>query len=271
MGRGRLRPAITRATLTHREPHQVLDLKEMIVQTTAGLWRVTLIAVLLASGCDGSRSAGDAQADSAAVASDTGPAPASCLPLVPDMRGSLLGQRELAQREARRMRVSGAGVARSDSGGTVTITPACGSHAFNEDDLARGQFVARLTMQGANERFSRFPNDTVYWWVYLDLTSGTPVFHSEFLSTAATTDADRAYVRRGDFVIRCKAAGERPKAEMAGWEPVHEAEACPASEARFRLLQQVAASDSGTAGSGGTSPWFGCKLGCCQSSRPVLQ
>lgn len=235
------------------------------------LRRASVAALLFTTACgDAERDARDSAADSAARVSDTGQAAASCLPLVPDVRGSLVGQRELAQREARRMRVSGDGVARSDSAGTVTITPACGSHAFNEDELARGQFVARLTIQGTNPRFSRVPNDTVYWWVYLDLTTGTPVFHSEFLSTAATTDADRAYVQRGDFVIRCKAATARPKAEMAGWEPVHEAEACPASEAQVRLLQPVAATDSGTAGSGGTSPWFGCKLGCCQSSRTQL-
>lgn len=235
------------------------------MQITDCRWRAALIAVLLTGAC------GDmgADRDTAAVAAtgDTGEASASCLPLVPDVRGSLVGQREAAQREARRMRVSADGVAREDSGGTVTIAPACGSHTFNEDDLARGQFVARLTIDGTVPRFSRFANDTVYWWVYLDLTSGTPVFHSEFLSTSATSDADQAHVRRADFVIRCKAAGERPKMELAGWEPVHEPEACPATDAQMRFLAQPTALDSGTAGGGGTSPWFGCKLGCCQSSR----
>ena len=238
------------------------------MQTTGCRWHVALIAALLAGACGDMGSERDTAA--VAVPDDTGESSASCLPLVPDARGSLVGQREVAQREARRMRVSADGIARTDSGGTVTIAPACGSHTFNEDDLARGQFVARLTIDGTVPRFSRFANDTVYWWVYLDLTSGTPVFHSEFLSTAATSDAERAYVRRGDFVIRCKATGERPKMELAGWEPVHEAEACPATDAQMRLLPQQAALDSGTAGGGGTSPWFGCKLGCCQSSR-ILQ
>ena len=165
--------------------------------------------------------------------------------------------------------MSGSGISRTDSGGTITIAPACGSHAFNEDDLARGQFVARLTIAGSDARFSAFPNDTVYWWVYLDLTSGTPEFHSEFLSTLATTDADQIYVRRGDFVIRCKASAERPRTELAGWEQPHQAEACPASDAQMRFLMQ-ARDDSGTAGGGGTAPWFGCKLGCCQSSMPAV-
>lgn len=222
-----------------------------------------------ALGC-GAPERGDVAAtdDSARPTSDTGAA--SCLPLVPEVSGSLVGQRETAQREARRVRVATDGVTRADSGGArITIAPTCGSHAFRAGDLARGQFVARLTIDGMAPRFSRFENDTVYWWVYLDLTSGRPVFHSEFLSTRATTDAPGAYLRRGDFVIRCKPRADRPRAEQAGWEPVHEAEACPPDEAAMRLLQPAVA-DSGTQGGGGTAPWFGCTLGCCQSSRFFL-
>lgn len=238
--------------------------KEYIVRSPAFACMLMLSAFPFVSAC----SASDSRTDSAVLASDTSPATPSCLPLVPDVRGSLVGQRELAQREARRLRVSGPGVTHADTDATLTITPACGSHAFNEDELAGGQFVARLTIDGTDARFSRFPNDTVYWWVYLDLTSGTPVFYSEFLSTRATSDEDRAYLRRGDFVIRCKPQAQRPKSEIAGWEPVHEAEACPASDARLLFLQdQRALLDSGTSGGGSTSPWFGCKLGCCQSSH----
>ncbi len=238
----------------------------MILRTTVFL-RLMLAAAVLASGCgdDGP----DDRADSAALASDTGHASPSCLPLVPDVRGSLAGQRELAQREARRMRVAGDGVPYTDSLGTVRITPACGSHAFNEDELARGQFVARLTIDGSAPRFSRFQNDTVYWWVYLDLTSGAPVFRSEFLSIAASDDANRGYISSGDFVIRCKADDLRPRTEAAGWEPLHDAEACPTSGQKMMLAPQPASLDSGQTGSGGTSPWFGCKLGCCQSSRTI--
>ena len=237
------------------------------MQTPASRWFGALIAVMFASACGDGTSDQDSAADSTALVSDTGQASASCLPLVPDVRGSLVGQRALAQREARRMRVSGRGERHPRL--PVTITPACGSHAFNEDELARGQFVARLTIDGTDTALSAFPNDTVYWWVYLDLTSGTPVFHSEFLSTLATGDADSAHVKRGDFVIRCKDAGQRPKSEQAGWERVHAAEPCPPSNEQAGLLM-IAPQDSGTAGPGGTSPWFGCKLGCCQSSRTQL-
>lgn len=233
------------------------------------LHRTLLFTVAFTTACGGGTSDRDTLADSAAR-NDTTQVAASCLPMVPNVRGSLVGQRDSAQHEARRVRLSGDGVAHQDSaGGTVTITPTCGSHTFREEDLARGQFVARLTIDGNAPRFSRFPNDTVYWWVYLDLTSGEPVFHSEFLSTAAVSDTGQVYLRRGDFVIRCKPASDRPKAEVAGWEPVHEPEACPASDARMPLIMPVqsTALDSGTQGSGGNSPWFGCKLGCCQSSQ----
>lgn len=243
------------------------------MQTTMVLPRTLLLSLAFTASCGGGTSDRDTLADSAARGGDTAQVAASCLPMVPNVRGSLVGQRDSAQREARRVRLSGEGVARRDSaGGTVTIIPTCGSHTFREEDLARGQFVARLTIDGSAPRFSRFPNDTVYWWVYLDLTSGAPVFHSEFLSTAAVSDTGRAYLRRGDFVIRCKPASDRPKSELAGWEPDHRAEACPASDARMPLIMEIqpTALDSGTQGSGGNSPWFGCKLGCCQSSRIFL-
>lgn len=239
------------------------------MQTTSAAARAGLLCLVFTAACNGlDGTARDTVADSAGPGGDTTQVSASCLPMVPGLRGSLVGQRDSAQSEARRVRVSGDGVARRDSaGGLVTITPTCGSHTFREEDLARGQFVARLAINGTAPRFSRFPNDTVYWWVYLDLTSGAPVFHSEFLSTAAVTDTGRAYLRRGDFVIRCKPASDRPKSELAGWEAAHEAEACPASDARMPLITRQAALDSGTQGGGGNSPWFGCKLGCCQSSR----
>lgn len=227
-----------------------------------------LLAVVLTAACPGAEQpAREDSGDSAARAAESAQATASCLPLVPDIRGSLVGQRERAQGEARRLRVSGDGMPQRDSASDamVTIAPACGSHAFDEEHLAHGQFVARLTIDGTAPRFSPFPNDTVYWWVYLDLTSGTPVFHSEFLSAAAASDTGRVYVRRGTFVIRCKAMAERPKTEIAGWEAPHGPEACPVSDAQMRVLMQPTALDSGTQG-GGTSPWFGCKLGCCQST-----
>lgn len=225
-----------------------------------------MIAALMVSGCDPNAARDPAASDS--LTSTSNASTASCLPLVPEVRGSLLGQRELAQREARRLRVTGDAVAHEDERGTVRITPACGSHTFGEEELARGQFVARLTIEGSAPRFSRFPDDTVYWWVYLDLTSGVPTFRSEFLSLKAPSDAERAYVQRGDFVIRCKAESQRPRTEMAGWEEPHEPEACQASDMRMTFLPQRAR-DSGTSGSGGTSPWFGCKLGCCQSSKHI--
>lgn len=238
---------------------------------TSAVIRAALVGLMLTAACNGPEGTARNTADSAAPGADTTPVSASCLPMVPSVRGSLVGQRDSAQSEARRVRVSGDGMARRDSeGGTVTITPTCGSNTFREEDLARGQFVARLAINGSAPRFSRFPNDTVYWWVYLDLTSGTPVFHSEFLSTAAVSDTGRAYLRRGDFVIRCKPSADRPKAEVAGWEPEHGAEACPASDARMGFAMQPTALDSGTQGGGGNSPWFGCTLGCCQSNRFFL-
>jgi hypothetical protein len=241
------------------------------VKISSAFFRAALLGTVFTAACNGPEGTARDTADTAAPGGDTTQVSASCLPIVPGVRGSLVGQRDSAQSEARRVRVSGDGMARRDSaGGTVTITPTCGSHTFREEDLARGQFVARLAINGDAPRFSRFPNDTVYWWVYLDLTSGEPVFHSEFLSTAAVSDTGRAYLRRGDFVIRCKPADNRPKAEVAGWEQEHEAEACPASDARMQFTSLQAALDSGTQGGGGNSPWFGCKLGCCQSSRFFL-
>ena len=242
---------------------------ERTVHTRHPAVRALVLAIILAAACGGEQTDRDTLADT--TGGDTAQTSASCLPVVPDIRGSLIGQREAAQREARRVRTSGDGVARRDSaGGEVVITPACGSHAFRAEDLARGQFVARLTINGSAPRFSRFANDTVYWWVYLDLTSGMPVFHSEFLSTAATSDTVRSYVRRADFVIRCKAEDARPKTEIAGWEVVHESEACPVTDQQARFIPRPFAQDSGTAGGGGTAPWFGCTLGCCQSSRFFL-
>lgn len=245
------------------------DDKEPIVHSTRVAPRLALIAVCIAAACGRQDPQDrDTAADTTGASTDTGQS-ASCLPVVPEVRGSLVGQRELAQREARRVRVVGDGVARVDSGGgNVTISPACGSHAFRAEDLARGQFVARLAIDGRAPRFSRFENDTVYWWVYLDLTSGRPVLHSQYLSTAATSDAGRSYLRRADFVIRCKPAGERPRTEVAAWESPHDAEACPETDEQMRMLMR-AQLDSGTQG-GGSSPWFGCTLGCCQSSRFFL-
>ncbi|HUF31058.1 MAG TPA: hypothetical protein VMM77_10460 [Gemmatimonadaceae bacterium] len=241
------------------------------MKISSAVFRAALLGMVFTAACNGPEGTARDTADTAAPGGDTTQASASCLPIVPSVRGSLVGQRDSAQREARRVRVSGEGVAHRDSaGGTVTITPTCGSHTFREGDLARGQFVARLAINGNAPRFSRFPNDTVYWWVYLDLTSGQPVFRSEFLSTAVVSDTGRAYLRRGDFVIRCKAAGNRPKAEVAGWEPAHGPEPCPASDARMQLMSFQAAGDSGTQGGGGNSPWFGCTLGCCQSNTLVL-
>lgn len=237
------------------------------MQTTSSTIRSRLLGLALAAACNGADTTGRDTAESVAAGGDTSQASASCLPIVPDVRGSLIGQRAAAQREARRVRVSGDGVPHRDSpAGLVTITPACGSHTFRAEDLARGQFVARLAIDGTEPRFSRFPNDTVYWWVYLDITSGEPVFHSEFLSTTAQSDTGRSYLRRGDFVIRCKPTADRPKSELAGWEPEHEAEACPVSDARMQLITLQAALDSGTQGGGGNSPWFGCTMGCCQST-----
>jgi hypothetical protein len=201
------------------------------------------------------------------TAADTG---ASCLPVVPDVRGTLIGQRELGQREARRVRVVGEGVQRPEEGGaTVTIAPVCGSHLFRPEDLARGQFVARLTIDGMAPRFSRFANDTVYWWVYLDLTSGVPVYRSEFLSTMAPDDAGRRYVRRGEFTIRCWADERRHKTEMAGWEEPHEPEPCPTEDARMTLLASPAPA-APMAQNRGSAAWFGCTLGCCQASRIIM-
>jgi hypothetical protein len=250
----------------------VLHNKERLVHTSIHRFLVLLVLPLLA-GCPGSGTdGGDTVATTDTTDSARGGQPsASCLPVVPEIRGSLVGQREAAQREARRVRVSGDGAAHRDSaGGLVTIVPACGSHAFRAEDLARGQFVARLTIDGRAPRFSRFESDTVYWWVYLDLTSGVPVFHSQFLSTAARADTGRAYLRRADFVIRCQPEAQRPRAERAAWEPVHGPQACEPADAQLRFMAQPTALDSGTQGSGGTSPWFGCTLGCCQSSRFFL-
>jgi hypothetical protein len=229
------------------------------------------VIALAAAACDRTVTpGGDTLAGPGTTGTDTGQS-ASCLPITPEIRGSLVGQREVAQREARRVRVSGDGVARRDSAGAlITIVPACGSHAFRAEDLARGQFVARLTIDGSAPRFSRVENDTVYWWVYLDLTSGVPVYHSQFLSTRAQEDGDRVYLRRADFVIRCQPEGERPRVEQAGWEPEHEPQACPASDAQLRFLAPAAVQPTGLTLAGGDSPWFGCILGCCQSTRFFL-
>jgi hypothetical protein len=246
------------------------DNKERLVHTSIQRFAVLLVVPLLVACPGAERDVRDTVASADTTDTAGGQPAASCLPVVPEIRGSLVGQREAAQREARRVRVSGDGVARRDSaGGLVTIVPTCGSHAFRAEDLSRGQFVARLTINGQAPRFSRFENDTVYWWVYLDLTSGVPVFHSQFLSAAAQSDTGRAYLRRGDFVIRCQPEAQRPRAELAGWEPVHGPQACERTDAQMRFLQPTAL-DSGTQGSGGTSPWFGCTLGCCQSSRFFL-
>lgn len=231
-----------------------------------GLRGAVLAGCALALACTGGeRRGGDTAASRQAV--ESAQASASCLPLTPNVAGSLIGQRQRAQSEARRLRVSGDGVTRLDSAtkARITITPACGSHGFDAEHLAHGQFVARLTIDGQAPTFSPFPNDTVYWWVFLDLTSGTPEFRSEFLSAAAASDTARVYLRQGTFVIRCKAMAERPQQEIAGWEAPHGPEACPETDMQMRLLQPSLL-DSGSQGGGGTSPWFGCKLGCCQST-----
>jgi hypothetical protein len=227
---------------------------------------VLLVACVLSAGCDGADvPAGDTLADSAVQPADTGQGP-SCLPIVPEVRGSLVGQRESAQREARRVRVAGDSTIRIDQA-TVTISPACGSHEFRAEDLARGQFVARIAINGMEPRFSRFENDTVYWWVFLNLESGRPVFESEFLSTKATSDTGRSYLRRRDFVIRCKPAAERPRREVAGWEPEADLQACPRTDAQAQFIGRAAVPMA--AMQAGTTPWYGCTLGCCQSNRAL--
>lgn len=203
----------------------------------------------------------------------------SCLPISPNVRGSLAEQRDSAQREARRVRIAERGTTQEFPNGSVTIHPTCGSHTFRVDDLARGQFVARLTINGQVDSLSRFPNDTVFWWVYLDVSSGRPEYRSEFLSLAARDDA--SHIERDGFVIRCRAAALRDTTERAGWEPRHDPEPCPdaprtAATTRLETPVRTASMALGVlplprtmAGmrlqGGGVRAWYACPWGCCQS------
>jgi hypothetical protein len=197
---------------------------------------------------------------------DTTAAGASCLPMSPSVTGSLIGQRAAAQEDAARVRVTEDSVERREGDAVITIVPTCGSHAFREGDLARGQFVARLTINGTAPRLSPHANDVLLWWVYLDATTGRPEFRSEFLSTRSTSDSVENYLRRGSFVIRCKAQADRPRREIASWEPAHDPEACPASDRQLRFTSLMQARVDSTGGDAGDNPWYGCWLGCCQSA-----
>lgn len=250
------------------------------MRPAAMLSMLAMFAALLAA-CD-SRDSAVRQEPETATGDSVRP---SCLPIQPDVRGTLAGQREAAQREARRVRVAGDGATQAFENGRVTIHPACGSHTFRVEDLARGQFVARLTIEGRVDSLSRIPDDTVFWWVYLDVSSGRPVYQSEYLSLAAREEG--AHIQRDGFVIRCKAPAARDTTERAAWEPAHEPEACPdtTSAARTRTAQGPAPRTPTPAAfaslpalpratmallqSGSMRAWYACPYGCCQGQKDL--
>jgi hypothetical protein len=236
--------------------------------------RRPLIALLVAllSACASSGSADDESAATAsAEPADTSANP-SCLPMSPEINGSLVGQRAAAQKETEHVRVNGEGVALRQGAASIAIAPSCGSHTLKEADLASGQFVARLTITGALPRFSGYPDDIVYWWVYLDLTSGKPVLKSQFLSTLARSDSPADYLRQGPFVIECLPKERRPLEEVAGWTNDHPSLPCPGSD--DSLAPAAAASDDSSDSvppstpatqASSSLPWYGCFLGVCHS------
>jgi hypothetical protein len=232
--------------------------------------RVLRMAVVIAvlpsiSACPREQTSPDTTG-SATDSPDSAVAGASCLPLSPKVRGSLVGQRGASQEDAAGVRVTTDSAVRQEGDARITIVPTCGSHTFREGDLARGQFVARLTISGTAPRFSPYADDVVLWWVYLDATSGRPEFRSEFLSTRSTSDSAEDYLRRGSFIIRCKPLADQPRRETARWEPAHGPEACPQSDRQLRFTQAVQAGADSIGGGAGDNPWYGCWLGCCQSA-----
>jgi hypothetical protein len=190
----------------------------------------------------------------------------------PEINGSLVGQRAAAQKEAEHVRVNGEGVPLQQGSATIAIAPSCGSHTLKEADLASGQFVARLSITGSAPRLSSYPDDVVYWWVYLDLTSGNPVLKSQFLSTLARSDSPADYLRQGTFVVECLPLDRRPREEVAGWTSDHPSLPCPGSD--DSLAPAVATTNDSSDSVPPTAPatqassslpWYGCFLGVCHS------
>ena len=119
---------------------------------------VPLAAWLAIAGASACQQPDDSARDTlagATTAADTG---ASCLPIVPDVRGTLVGQRELGQREARRVRVVLAeGLARIDVTAARPIKPAAGfgkaeHHEQDADAGGRHRPSARRSEQHRRRR-----------------------------------------------------------------------------------------------------------------------
>lgn len=165
------------------------------------------------------------------------------------VKGSLMGKQARGRAIARRMKTAGQSVTHPSL--QVTLTPICENNQLDNQQLEEGRFVGILTGPGTAPRFSRIPDDTVFWWVFgekIRLPNGrdTVLYYSEFFSVTAPPGTPYTILVPLQVCSNESRDGER--AEKVDWH----SGVCDTTAAHMQGEARL-----------GDRPWFGCTRGCC--------